>query len=238
MKRRAFLEAPGDERVKDDIAFLHTSPAHVPTFEKLMAELAPGLRASHVVREDLLVDAQREGTQDPQLVARIGKAMEEAGAGGAGVVVCTCSTIGGVAEAVDTAGRFSAARIDRAMANKAVASGRPVLLVAALESTLGPTRALLESSSQRLGTSAAIETLVVPDAWTHFLSGDTAAYLDAIVKAVAAAGAVSKTVVLAQASMAPAAQSLARLGITALSSPRLGVQQAVALHAARLKERH
>jgi len=37
-------------------------------------------------------------------------------------------------------------------------------------------------------------------------------------------------VVLAQASMAPAVDALAKLGITALSSPRLGAEHAVALH--------
>lgn len=214
--------------MKHDIAFLHTSPVHVPTFEKLMQEVAPGLKATHVVREDLLADAQREGTQSAPLVARIRQAMTEAGAGGAAVVVCTCSTIGGVAEAMQTAA-FKAARIDRAMADRAVSSGRPVLLVAALESTLAPTRVLLETSAGRLGTSPRIESLVVKDAWQHFQCGDRAAYIKAIVEAVSAANAASSIVVLAQASMAPAAQALVELGITALSSPRLGVEHAVAM---------
>jgi len=31
--------------LKHDIAFVHTLPAHVPTFERLMQELAPALHA-------------------------------------------------------------------------------------------------------------------------------------------------------------------------------------------------
>ena len=216
--------------MKPDIAFLHTSPVHVPTFEKLMQEMAPGLRAAHVVREDLLADAQREGADNAALGERIRKAMADTGAGGAPVVVCTCSTIGGVAESVQ-ADAFSATRIDRAMADRAVGSGKPILLVAALESTLGPTKALLLSSADRQGVAPSIENLVVKDAWTHFSSGDQARYIESIVAAVAGADAASRTVVLAQASMAPAAPALAKLGITALSSPRLGVEHAVALHA-------
>ena len=215
--------------MKHDIAFLHTSPVHVPTFEKLMREVAPDLKVTHVVREDLLADAQREGTEGARLVARIRKAMSDAGASGAAVVVCTCSTIGGVAESMETGAAFKAARIDRAMADRAVGSGRPVLLVAALESTLGPTRALLETSARRLGTNPVIESLVIKDAWQHFLSGEQGKYMEAIVGAVSQANAASSMVVLAQASMAPAAQALAKLGITALSSPRLGVEHAVAL---------
>jgi len=196
-----------------------------------MQEVAPDLKASHLVREDLLADAQREGTAGAPLIARIEKAMKDAGAGGAAVVVCTCSTIGGVAEAMDPGTGFKAARIDRAMADQAVGDGRPVLLVAALEGTLGPTRSLLQTSAERLGTSPHIETLVVEQAWQHFLSGEQARYIQAIVDAVVAANAASCIVVLAQASMAPAAQVLAARGITALSSPRPGVEHAVALRA-------
>ncbi len=217
------------DRKQYDIAFLHTSPVHVPTFATLMQEVAPALRAAHVVREDLLADARRDGTEGAPLIARIEQAMADARAGGAPVVVCTCSTIGGVAEAMETAGAFKATRVDRAMADEAVKSGRPVLLVAALESTLGPTTALLQSSAERLGTSPRIEQLLVQDAWRHFLAGDQANYIHAIVKAVSRADAASKVVVLAQASMAQAAEALARIGIAALSSPKLGVAHAVAL---------
>jgi hypothetical protein len=215
--------------MKHDIAFLHTSPVHQPTFEKLVQEAAPGLRIAHIVREDLLADAQRAGAGDVALAARIEAAMRDAGATGAKVVVCTCSTIGGVAEAVES-GAFSATRVDRAMADRAVTQGRPVLMVAALESTLAPTLELLKSSALRLGTDPHIRSLVAGDAWAYFLAGDIEMYVEVIVDAIRRAGASSSVVVLAQASMAPAAQVLEKLGITALSSPRLGVEHAVALH--------
>lgn len=224
--------------MKHDIAFLHTSPVHVPTFESLMREVAPGLRAVHFVHEDLLADARRQGVRDAGLVARIEGAMTRARESGAPVVVCTCSTIGGVAEAMDTGGAFTAARIDRAMADEAVRGGGLVLVAAALESTLGPTLDLIRGSAARLGTHPALETLVVADAWAHFEAGDQPRYIDSIVQAVAQAHAPSALVVLAQASMAPAAGLLAGRGIRALSSPRLGVEHAVALLAAAPKQRH
>ena len=215
--------------MKHDIAFLHTSPVHVSTFEALMREVAPGLRATHRVREDLLADARREGVNAPGLVARIESAMAQAHAGGAQVVMCTCSTIGGVAEAMDTKGAFTAARIDRAMADEAVRGGCKVLVVAALESTLRPTLDLLGGSAAHLGTEPAIETLVVRGAWAHFEAGDLRRYIDSIVQAVAQAKSSNAVVVLAQASMAPASGQLEKLGIRALSSPRPGVERAVAM---------
>lgn len=47
--------------MKHDIAFLHTSPVHVPAFESLMREVAPGLRAAHFVHADLLADEAVRG---------------------------------------------------------------------------------------------------------------------------------------------------------------------------------
>jgi hypothetical protein len=215
----------------NDIAFLHTSPAHVPTFEALLRELAPALRVVHVVREDLLAEAQAAGVDNPALIARVQAALGEADAR---VVVCTCSTLGGIAEATDAA--FPVARIDRAMADHAVRQGGRVLLVATVQSTVAPTTALLQSSARRLGVAIEVQPLLVDEAWPHFEAGRHREYIEAIVTAVSQAPAAD-SVVLAQASMAPAAELLATRGITALTSPRLGVEHAVAVCAARLAPR-
>jgi hypothetical protein len=207
----------------NDIAFLHTSPVHVATFDALLRELAPALRVAHVVREDLLAEAQTAGVDNPTLIARVQAAL---GGADARVVVCTCSTLGGIAEATDAA--FPVARIDRAMADEAVRRGGTVLLVAALGSTLAPTTALLQSSARRLGVSIAIEPLLVDEAWPHFQAGRQGEYLQCIVEAVARAPAAD-SIVLAQASMAPAAELLAARGIQALTSPRLGAEHAISL---------
>ena len=218
-----------------DIAFLHTSPVHMATFDQLMRELAPDLRVAHVVREDLLADAQTEGADSPPLVARIRQAMGDAGASGASVVVCTCSTIGGLAERTPTDGRFRAARIDRAMADRAAVLGPRVLVVAALESTVGPTTELIRESARSLAATLEIRTLVVEDAWPHLQRGDRPAYLQAVVQAVvqavSSAAGSTDVVVLAQASMAPAAARLGGLGVDVLSSPALGVQAIAAFFA-------
>lgn len=212
-----------------DIAFLHTSPVHVPTFSRLMQELAPGLQVAHSVREDLLADAQQEGVDSPGLIGRVHAALADAASTGAPLVVCTCSTLGGIAESSDGEAGYRVTRIDRAMADLAARSGPRVLLVASVHSTLAPTAALLQSSARRLGVSLEIQSLVVADAWAHFQAGDHARYIDAVVAAVTEA-APAGTVVLAQASLAPAAEQLAARGIPTLTSPRLGAEHAVALH--------
>lgn len=211
-----------------DIVFLHTSPAHVPTFDGLLAELAPHLRALHVVRDDLLARAQRDGLHDAGLSAAWQAALDDAAAQ-ARVVVCTCSTLGGLAEAASASSPVPVMRIDRAMADQAVQRGAPVLVVATVSSTLQPTAQLMQSSADTLGVPLVMRTVCLPKAWTLFEAVQHAAYIDAVVDGVRDAAAPGDTVVLAQASMAPAAERLSAAGLTVLASPRLGVARAVSV---------
>ncbi len=212
------------------IAFLHTSPMHVPTFDRLLAEANPTIPARHLGDESLLSDARTTGLT-PSLRTRISARVHEATSTDTAVVVCTCSTIGECAEQV--ALDRPIIRVDRAMAEQAVALGRSVLLVAALESTLAPTRALLRESAGRAGTSIDIAEAVCRDAWALFEAKDQAAYLRSIADCVRTHVAAADLVVLAQASMAGAAELCADLGIPVLSSPRLGVAAAVATYRSR-----
>ena len=239
---------------------MHTSEKHVATFHQLIDEIAPSVHALHIVREDLLVDALQPslGINNTALAQRIKEAAFYAGKSGASVVVCTCSTIGGVVEALNLKKKkqhITTTRIDRAMADTAAKIGAPILLVAALESTIAPSTALLQSSAAAIQSNLLITPLLLEKAWDYFLAGNQSAYIDAIVATVAKHMSylsasmgditpaisparlninsdlprVSHTVVLAQASMREAVPPLAALGITALSSPELGVRHAVAV---------
>lgn len=208
-----------------DIAFVHTSPVHVTTFDRLLQEVAPALRAVHHVHEDLLARAQQVGLADAALVADLHRVLREAAAQ-AKVVVCTCSTLGGLAESAPRPAGTAITRVDRAMADAAVRDGRPVLVVAAVQSTLQPTQELLRSSAVRLEKDVDVATLWVEPAWPHFEAGRLGDYIASLVEAVSAASPEG-VVVLAQASMAPAAARLAERGFTVLTSPRLGVEHAV-----------
>lgn len=215
---------------EDALAFLHTAQVHVPTFDRLVREIAPDLRVRHAVREDLLADARVVGVDDAGLIARVHHAMHDAASSGATVVMCTCSTIGAIAERTATGDAFKALRIDRAMADHAVRTGPRVLIVAALESTLAPTTALVLSAAQNAGVEVRPSQLLVEQAWSLFQSGDITGYVETLAGAIRAkANSADGTdvVVLAQASMAPVEDALSNLGIDVLSSPAPGVRFAV-----------
>ncbi|MYX08616.1 arylsulfatase [Streptomyces sp. SID8375] len=201
------------------LALLHTSPVHVPVFDALRDAEAPGLAMHHLVRPELLDRARAQG---PDAVsADVSAVLSEAAGHGARAVLCTCSTIGSVAEAAGAALGLPVLRVDRPMAAAAVAAGPRIAVLAALESTLAPTEDLIVQEAQRAGREVRVRTVLVPDAWERFESGDTEGYLSAI---AAAAREVrdADAIVLAQASMAPAAEGLDG-GAPVLSSPRLGL---------------
>lgn len=213
------------------LAFLHTSPVHVDTFERLVKQADAGLEVHHHVREDLLQQARDLGAEHPDVVRLVHEAIVDAAQAGARLVVCTCSTIGGVAETAPTPKGVETARIDRAMADRAVSDGGRVLVVTALRSTVAPTTALLQESANRMGSEVELEVLCVEAAWQLFEEGDGAGYLNSIAGAITSrmrgAAAKPRVVVLAQASMAPVSNMLSGVGVDVLASPSLGVEAAI-----------
>ncbi len=206
------------------LALLHTSPVHVPVFDALRDQDQPGLALRHLVHEGLLDRARDEG---PDAVAdELGQILERAVADGAGAVLCTCSTIGGVAEARAAALGVPVLRVDRPMAAAAVTEGPAVTVLAAVTSTLAPTAALLAEEAERAGRRIDVRTVVVDGAWERFEAGDRDGYLRLIAAAVERADADgADAVVLAQASMADAAARCA-VRVPVLASPRTGLRAA------------
>jgi hypothetical protein len=201
------------------LVFLHTSPVHIATFDGLLSASGADVAARHIVDEGLLSDA-RAGGITPELAGRIRERIAQSGDDA--LVLCTCSTIGGCAE------QAGALRVDRAMAERAVAIGPRIILAAALASTLEPTRRLLEEVAAAAGQTIQISELLCAAAWPMFEAGDLPAYLAAIAAALRSAASQGDVIVLAQASMAGAAALCPDLATPILSSPRLGLEAALA----------
>ncbi|SEP64544.1 hypothetical protein SAMN04487983_1001187 [Streptomyces sp. yr375] len=208
------------------LALLHTSPLHVPVFDALRDEAHAGLELRHLVDESLLSRARELG---PEAVADdVRDAVARAVAAGATAVLCTCSTIGAVAEAAGSATGVPVVRGDRPMAAAAVAAGGRVVVLATVASTLAPTVALVEEEAHRAGRPVTVRTLLVEAAWPHFEAGDTQEYVRLVAAtADTVTGADADVIVLAQASMAPA-RHLVRTAVPVLSSPGPGLAAAAA----------
>jgi hypothetical protein len=210
------------------IGFLHTASVHEPTFARLVAERDPDALVVQVTKPELLDLARSRGLDDSLVIQGIAEAVAELASAGAEVIVCTCSTIAGLAERTATAGQIEVLRVDRPMARVAVERGGRIAVVAAVESTLAPTVALLKEEAMMSGAILDVELRPCLDAWSLFESGNNEAYLRAIADHVDALPVEFTSVVLAQASMM-AAVTLAVDAERVLCSPPSAVEAALRL---------
>lgn len=211
------------------LACLHTAQSNVAVFEDAGQTLGFGAGTlRHEVRADLLADAERAGRLTPEIEARTGQALL-ALCEGADVVLLTCSTLGPAAQAVAEAAPVPVLRVDAAFAAEAVRDGGKVVALCAVETTLGPTRAVFEEAAR--ATGAEVEVRLVPGAWAAFKAGERDCYFALVAAAADAAARDGATrVALAQASMAGAA-SLCQVQPPPLSSPAAGLAAAASVAA-------
>jgi hypothetical protein len=217
------------------LALLHTARVHVDTFGRLAQRIDSSIPVRHEVREPLLSAALVLGATAATVRAAVTDAVQGLAQEGASVIVCTCSTIGGVAEVAAVPSHVRVMRIDRPMAELAVASGRRILAVAALQSTFSPTTTLLAQIASNAQRSLEVVEVLCEKAWPLFEAGDHAGYLREIAGEVERVARPADLVLLAQASMAPAADLLRHLGVPILSSPELGLRAAMAMYRATVR---
>lgn len=199
------------------LTLLHTSSAHVPVFAALRDRIAPGAALDQAVREDWLAEARAKGVTD-DLAARIAALVART----PGPVICTCTTLGPVAEAA------GATRIDRPMMQAAGRIGGRILMAYALESTAAPSRQLL---AEQLDRDSVILPLDLTALWPLFEAGEHSRFHAGIAAAVAQAARRegADCVVLAQVSMAGAREMLPECGAPVLSSPEIALRAAWAV---------
>jgi hypothetical protein len=209
------------------LGLLHTAAAHRSRFDGLLRELAPtGVIWTHSVREELLREAL-DSVPELHRMTSISAALKELRADGATQILCTCSSIGSMAETSGASLQLPTLRVDRPMAEAAVQQGDHILVVACLPSTLAPTMRLLRECAAAGNREIKIETMLLSDVWHWFQDGDEATFVRAIADAILEARPKADALVLAQASMVQAAGLLTELAMPVLSSPRLGVATAL-----------
>lgn len=209
------------------VGLLHTVPALAETFDRLVAAEAGQLRRIHVVDAWLLDTARREGVT-PAVQQAVLTHVRQLASAGARAVLVTCSSIGEAAETAAAAVAVPVVRVDAAMADEAAAlasapgaRGR-IAVLATLPSTLGPTGRLVERAARDAPRPVAVTAEVVAGAAEAADRGERDRAERLVAAAVGRAAARADVVVLAQASMAPAAR-LADVAAPVLTSPVGGV---------------
>ena len=205
------------------LTLFHTAASNETLFCGLLAEMGPEIPSRHVLAADLLDRATAEGRVTPEIAVDVKDRMRAVLDDGARMLLCTCSTLGTCADEMNDP---RVLRIDRAMAQRATAAGGRVLVAACVASTLDPTVTLLRES----GPHTQIETLLMAGLWPRFQAGERALYWQGIAERLRERASAFDCIVLAQASMAGAADLLGDLPVPVLSSPRIGLEGAIAAY--------
>ena len=215
----------------DLLVLVHTVPPLIEVFNRLAAELLPGVRVLHVLDEPLLEQVRQRGHLADEDALRLGMHVQAAARIGAAAVLVTCSTVSPCVDTVREQAELPVLRIDEVMIRDAVVQGRRIGVIATNRTTLEPTRQLLLAEAARTGTQVEVELVMVEGALPALLNGDGAAHDRLVRLAVLALATRSDVIILAQASIARVMSvlSLDALPIRVLSSPHLALHEAARL---------
>ncbi len=209
------------------IAFVHTGAVVIPGFTELAGRLLPGVEVQHLLDSTIVGDLGRdaESSHVAERLVGLGRA---AVAAGSTTIVLSCSSISGYAAATEAALGIPVLRIDEAMADEAVATGRRIAVIATLPTTLAPTTVLLRERAAFAGREVELTGEVVAGAFEAVVGGDRERHDALVGAAIRAHATTSDVIVLAQASMAGAAAS-APVDVPVLTSPEPGVRRLAGL---------
>jgi Asp/Glu/hydantoin racemase len=205
------------------VAFLHTGAVVIPPVMELAARLLPGASTVNYLDDRIVADLgddERAGSV-PERVADLVRAAKSAGAD---VVMLTCSSISQLAQRTSEEVGLPVLRIDEAMADDAVSIGTRITVLATLPTTCAPTAALLRERAALAGADCEITSEVIEDAFQAVSTGDRARHDELVRFAIRRVAPRSDVIVLAQASMASAAES-AEVDVPVLTSLEPGIRR-------------
>jgi len=210
------------------LALLHTSPTLSPMFNELTARIIPGVRVLHFVDESLIKNTIASGRLEKSTMRRLIDLVGSTFDAGADVTLVTCSSIG---PAVDVAIQLHdqpVLRVDRPMAEAAVATGQRIGVLATLSTTLKPTADLVRRVAEEQGKQIEIVEHICEGAFDAVMAGDGATHDRIVGLGLTEAMKGLDAIVLAQASMARVLATLPEGALSApvFSSPELGVERA------------
>lgn len=213
--------------MRDTLVMFHTAESNRALFGALVAELAPDVPVAHVVDAGALQEVCACGVVTPSLRRKVCETLLGALDRGARAVLCTCSSLGAITAVASQLTERPVLRIDRPMAEEAVARGSRIIVAATLPTTLQPTRDLILEAAREASKEVAAIDLLCDRAWARFEEGDQDGYLDEIAAQLRRNASRGDVLVIAQASMARAIDRCPELTLPMLTSPRSGLAAAI-----------
>jgi Asp/Glu/hydantoin racemase len=213
------------------LALVHTSATLIPVFQELCSELLPDIQVFNIVDDCLVKNIIAEGSLTPTIAKQVVSYVQSAQLGGADQVLVTCSSIGAAVETAATLSDIPVLRVDQPMADKAVAMGTKIGVIATLPSTLLPTSDLVERRAKLAGKNIELKAVLCEGAFDALMAGNAAKHDEMVAAALKELSTQVDVILLAQASMARVVGTLAEADkiVPILASPRIAIEHLASL---------
>lgn len=207
------------------LALIHTGTFLPAVFTELCREVMPDVEVFNIVDESLIKNTIAANKLTPQTSRRLIEYLKSAEEAGADAILVTCSSIGPAVEAAQPFLNIPVLRVDVPLADQAIRLGQRIGVVATLPTTLEPTVALIQRQAALQGKEVHVISTLCSGAFQAVAAGDTATHDRLVIAGIRELMPQVDVIVLAQASMARAANAIpeAERSAPILSSPRLAV---------------
>jgi Asp/Glu/hydantoin racemase len=190
------------------LALIHTSATLVPVFGLLCKEKLPGVYVFNIVDDSIVKGIASAGSLTPTIARRVAGYLESAELAGADYIMVTCSSIGPAVEVAAKLTGVPVLRVDQPMADKAVADGKRIGVLATLRTTLEPTADLISRRAAAAGKQIELISRLCEGAFEALMSGDPATHDVKVSATLKELSQQVEVIVLAQASMARVVETL------------------------------
>lgn len=209
------------------LGLIHTSATLVPLFQGLCEAHLPHTKVFNMVDDSLIKDVISKGTLTPATAKRVVNQVASAEAAGADYILVTCSSIGAAVETAASLSQVPVIRVDQAMADQAVQTGKSIGVIATLPTTLEPTSDLVRRRAVVAGKEITLVAKLCDGAFEALMSGDAAKHDEMVGTALKALSKEVDVILLAQASMARVVDGLSAEDkiVPILASPAIAIQE-------------
>lgn len=195
--------------VKKTLGLVHTSATLVPVFAELCKQYIPDVQVFNIVDDSLIKNTIACGALTPQTAKRVVAYAGSAQEAGADYIMFTCSSIGAAVETSATLTTVPVLRVDQPMADRAIATGHKIGVIATLATTLEPTGDLVKRRAAAAGKEIELVPVLCEGAFDALMSGDAATHDQKVGEALKKLSEEVDVILLAQASMARVVDTLA-----------------------------
>ncbi|MDO8252607.1 MAG: aspartate/glutamate racemase family protein [Rhodoferax sp.] len=206
------------------VVVVHTGPATVQPIKQQFQQILPDVRVVNIMDDSLLNDVMAAGHLTEAVTGRIFSYMQLGQQMGAVALLNACSSVGEAASAARPAISIPIIKIDDVMAERAVAAGPRIGVVATVRTTLEPTVRLIKAKAAAAGRSIEVTEALAEGGFQALLDGKPEEHDDIVKRTIQSLADKVDVIVLAQVSMARLIPSLTGLKVPVLSSPQSGVE--------------